>query len=100
MSQLHSRELERWLQLGGFEFFTNARVAQRGGGVAIVVNTNQGYFAKRLQVNCSSGPNSLEIVWVLVSPPPPQWGTSSILSVHHYIVPPRSKLNDKMIEHL
>ena len=49
---LHQRELDRRLNMEGFEFFTNFRAAKRGGGVGIVVNQNLGYTAQRLQVNC------------------------------------------------
>ena len=40
---LHQHELDRRLNLQGFEFVTNARAARRGGGVGIVVNRNLGY---------------------------------------------------------
>ena len=98
-NQLHNRELDRRLHLQGFDFITNARVARRGGWVAVVVNTSRGYSAKRLQVNCASGPNSLEVVWVLVSPPSPVLNTKHFICISIYS-PPRSKLNEKMIEHL
>ena len=68
---LHTRELERRLHLDGYQFVTNARQAKRGGGVAIVINTRRGYTAKRLQVNCSTGASSLEVVWSLITPPAP-----------------------------
>ena len=68
---LHQRELDRRLNMEGLEFFTNSRAAKRGGGVGIVVNTNLGYSGRKLQVNSCVGPSSLEVVWVLVTPPQP-----------------------------
>ena len=45
---LHSRELDRRLNLDGLEFFSNSRVSKRGGGVAIIVDTTKGYNGTRL----------------------------------------------------
>ena len=68
---LHTRELDRRFNLEGLQFFTNSRATQRGGGVGIIINTGKGYSATRLQVNSRTGKNSIEVIWVLVTPHPP-----------------------------
>ena len=65
---LHTRELDRRFNLEGLQFFTNSRATQRGGGVGIIINTGKGYSATRLQVNSRTGKNSIEVIWVLVTP--------------------------------
>ena len=96
---LHSRELDRRLHLNGYEFITNARASRRGGGVGIVVNQNLGYTATRLQVNCTTGASSLEIVWALVVPPSPINGIKQFIWSRLYS-PPRSRLNEQLVEHI
>ena len=96
---LHQRELERRQQLEGYTFFTNSRATQRGGGVGVVVNTNLGYSGKKLQINSRVGRNSLEVVWVLVTPPSPVNGIDKFICVCIYS-PPRSRLHDILFEHL
>ena len=83
----------------GLEFFTNSRAAKRGGGVGIVVNTNLGYSGRKLQVNSRVGSNSLEVVWVLVTPPQPNDGRNKFICACIYS-PPRSKLNNLLLDHL
>ena len=96
---LHIKELDRRLNLDGFEFITNARQARRGGGVAVVVNTRLGYTVRKLNVNCTTGASSLEVVWSLVTLPTPIDGFRNIICVCFYS-PPRSKLNKKLLNHL
>ena len=96
---LHSRELDRRLNLDGLEFFSNSRVSKRGGGVAIIVDTTKGYNGSRLQINSRVGNNSLEVVWVLVTPPTPINGVDKFICACIYS-PPRSKLDDVILEHL
>ena len=48
---LHMQQLDRKLNLEGYEFVAIARLDRKGGGVAIVDNLNQGYSIKRLHVN-------------------------------------------------
>ena len=96
---LHHCELDRRLNFEGFDFFTNSRAAQRGGGVGIIVNKNMGYTGRRLQINSCVGPNSLEVVWVLVMPPTPINGVPKFICVCLYN-PPRSKLDEILLDHL
>ena len=96
---LHIRELERRSNLNNIDFVCNARVARRGGGVAVAVNTARGYNVKKLQVNCTSGDSRLEIVWCYVIPPKPVDNIKGFICVCLYS-PPRSRLNDQLLEHL
>ena len=99
LNPLHSQQLERKLHLHGFEFIANPRLNKRGGGVAIVVNLNKGYTVKKLEVNCSMGGNRLEVVWALVTPPQPVGQYKTFICASFYS-PPRSRLNDRLLEHL
>ena len=65
----------------------------------MVVNTRLGYTAKKLNVNCTTGVSSLEVVWSLVTPPVPIDGFKNIICVCLYS-PPRSKLNKKLLNHI
>ena len=85
--------------LNGLDVATNARQDRRGGGVAIVVNTECGLKLKKLHVNCSEGGSRLETVWGWVS------HTKSGGLLKHYICvsfysPPNTRLNAKLLEHL
>ena len=55
-----------------------------------MVNRNMGY---------TTGASSLEVVWALVTPPSPIQGAKNFICVCIYS-PPRSRLNEKLIEHL
>ena len=96
---LHTQQLERKLHLHGLEFIANPRLHRRGGGVEIIVDHNKGYSAKKLHINCSAGGNRVEIVWALVTPPRPIGQFKSFICASFYS-PPRSRLNDKLIEHI
>ena len=62
-------------------------------------NTNLGFSGRKLQVNLRVGPSSLEVVWVLVTPPQTIDGRNKLICACIYS-PPRSKLNDLMLSHL
>ena len=96
---LHTRELEKRLNLEGIEFFTNSRVSKRGGGVGIVLNTKKGYSGTKLSIKSREGKNSIEVVWVLVTPPSPINGMHRLICACIYS-PPRSKLDDVVLGHL
>ena len=52
---LHIRELERRSNLCGIDFICNARVARRGGGVAVVVNKARSFSSISLLGDRSTG---------------------------------------------
>ena len=98
-NHLQSNRLERLFELGGLETFATPRLGKKGGGVAIVVNTAGKYAAKKLHVNTATGRNSLETVWILLSPKQPGGLYKHFICCCLYS-PPNTKLNDALVAHV
>ena len=88
-------EIEKMLQMEGLKYISTPRTTKRGGGAAIVVNTEK-FSLEKLQVNI---PHKLEVVWGLMRP---KKVTSKIreIIICAFYSPPKSKKNSKLLDHM
>ena len=88
-------EVEKMFQLDGLKYISTPRITKRGGGAAIVVNT-QKFSLEKIQVVI---PHNLEVVWGLMRP------KQTTAKIREFIIgafysPPNSKKNGKLLDHL
>ena len=88
----HRSEVEKMLELDGLKYFSTPRPrGKRGGGAAVIGNTERFDFEKlSIQI-----PSHLEVVWVLAKPKTPDAQFKRILLCSFYS-PPRSRLRNKL----
>ena len=87
-------EYERMFEMNGLKFLSRARKDKRGGGVAIVVDT-QLFTCQRLEVTT---PNTIETVWSLVKPK--KEGFLKEFIVCSFYSPPGNGKNSKLVDHI
>ena len=92
----HQFKIEELYEMKELKYISTPRPgARRGGGVAIVVNTEH-YSISKLNVHI---PNSLEIVWGLLKPHEDSEKNKKIIVCCFYC-PPKSKKKSMLIEHM
>ena len=92
----HQFKIEELYEMKGLKYISTPRPGvRRGGGVAIVVNTEH-YSISKLNVHI---PNSLEIVWGLLKPHEVTGKIKKIIVCCFYC-PPKSKKKSMLIEHM
>ena len=92
----HQSKLEEMFELKGLKYISTPRPgARRGGGAAIVVNTEH-FSISKLNVPT---PSCLEIVWGLVKPVEVTGKITKIISVCFYC-PPKSTRKTALIDHM
>ena len=95
-SKKHRNAIEEMLELDGLKYFSTPRPrGKRGGGAAIIVNTER-FKVEKLQIQI---PHKLEIVWALAKPKHPDAQFKNLLSCSFYS-PPRSRLRNKLKDHI
>ena len=95
-SKEHKNALEQMLEIDGLEYFsTNRPRGRRGGGAAIIVNTER-FYAEKLEVHI---PNNIEVIWVLARPKAASAKFKKIILCSFYS-PPRSRVRDKLKDHI
>ena len=88
-------EIEKMLQMEGLKYISTPRTSKRGGGAAIVVNTEK-FSLEKLEVNI---PHKLEVVWGLMRPKKVTSKMREIIICAFYS-PPNSKKNSKLLDHM
>ena len=84
------------LELDGLKYFSTTRPSgKRGGGAAIIVNT-ENFRVEKLEVHI---PHHLEIVWALARPKHEDAQFKVIILCSFYS-PPRSRLRSKLKDHI
>ena len=92
----HQNKIEELLELKGYQYISTPRPgARRGGGAAIVVDTEQ-FSVSKLNISI---PHSLEIVWGLLRTKECS-GKINKLIVCCFYSPPRYKKKTLLIEHM
>ena len=92
----HQFKIEELYEMKGMKYISTPRPgARRGGGAAIVVNTDK-FSISKLNVHT---PSSLEIVWGLLKPREVT-GKIKKLIVCCFYCPPKSKKKTVLIEHM
>jgi hypothetical protein len=92
----HKDEMEKMLELEGLKYFSTTRPrGKRGGGAAIIVNTDK-FKVEKLEIQI---PHHLEIVWALAKPKHEEAQFKRIILCSFYS-PPRSRLRNKLKDHI
>ena len=92
----HNFKIEKMFEMEGLAYISTPRPGnRRGGGAAIVVNTDK-YSVSKLNISI---PNNLEIVWGLVKPNEICGKITKIIACSFYC-PPKSKKKTSLIDHL
>ena len=92
----HQFKLEELLEMGGIKYISTPRPgAQRGGGAAIAVRT-ENFIISRLNIPI---PKSVEVVWGLLKSKIIT-GKISVIIVCCFYSPPRSRKNRALLEHI
>ena len=92
----HKAEIEAMLELEGLKYFSTPRPrGKRGGGAAVIGNTEKFNFQK-LDIHI---PHKLEVVWVLAKPKAMNAQFKKIIVCSFYS-PPRSRLQNKLKDHI
>ena len=92
----HQFKIEELFELKGLKYISTPRPGtRRGGGAAIVANTEK-FLISKLNVAI---PNNLEIVWGLVRPKVVTGKITKIIVCCFYC-PPKSKKKSSLIEHM
>ena len=92
----HQFKLEELLERGGIKYISTPRPgAQRGGGAAIAVRT-ENFFITKLNIPI---PKSVEVVWGLMKPKIIT-GKISVIIVCCFYSPPRSRKNRALLDHI
>ena len=95
-SKRHKAELEEMLEMEGLKYFSTTRPrGKRGGGAAIIVNTEK-FHVEKLNIQI---PNHLEIIWALAKPKAETALFKRIILCSFYS-PPRSRLRNKLKDHI
>ena len=92
----HMMEVEQMLQMDGLKYFSTTRPkGKRGGGAAIIVNTEK-FHVEKLSVQI---PQNLEVIWALAKPKAENAQIKRIVLCSFYS-PPRSKMRNKLKDHI
>ena len=92
----HQFKLEEMLEMGGIKYISTPRPgAQRGGGAAIAVRT-ENFLISKLNIPI---PKSVEVVWGVLKPKVIT-GKISVIIVCCFYSPPKSRKNPIMLEHI
>ena len=92
----HKAEIEQMLEIDGLKYFSTTRPrGKRGGGAAIIVNTER-FTVEKLDIQI---PHHLEIVWALAKPRAEGAQFKRIVLCSFYS-PPRSRLRNKLKDHI
>ena len=84
------------MEIDGLKYFSTTRPhGKRGGGAAIIVNT-ENFTAEKLNISI---PSHLEVVWALAKPKSKNAQFKSIILCSFYS-PPRSRLRNKLLDHI
>ena len=95
-SKRHKDEIEKMLEIDGLKYFSTTRPrGKRGGGAAIIINT-ENFKVDKLDVNI---PHRLEIVWALARPKHEDAQFKVIILCSFYS-PPRSRLRNQLKDHI
>ena len=95
-SRQHKAEIEQMLEMEGLKYFSTTRPrGKRGGGAAIIVNTDK-FKVEKLDIQI---PHHLEIVWALAKPKADEALFKRIILCSFYS-PPRSRLRNKLKDHM
>ena len=95
-NQKHKAEIELMLEMEGLKYFSTTRPrGKRGGGAAIIVNTER-FKVENLNVQI---PPHLEVVWALAKPRSEAAKIKKIILCAFYS-PPRSRLRFKLKDHI
>ena len=92
----HQQEIEKMLELDGLKYFATTRPkGKRGGGAAIIVNS-ENFKAEKIEIQI---PPNLEVVWALARPKSENAQFKVIILCAFYS-PPRSRLKSRLIDHI
>ena len=92
----HKGEIEKMLELDGLKYFSTTRPrGKRGGGAAIIVNTEK-FKAEKLDIQI---PHKLEVVWAIARPKNED-AQFKVLILCSFYSPPRSRLRNKLKDHI
>ena len=92
----HKNYIEEMLELDGLKYFSTPRPkGKRGGGAAIIVNSER-FKVEKIEIQI---PYKLEIVWALAKPKHPDAQFKNIILCSFYS-PPRSRLRNKLKDHI
>ena len=95
----HRFEIEKLLELSGLKYFSTARKPNKKGvsygGAAIIVNLEK-FSCEKIPVHI---PQSLEVVWGLLTPKNPSAKSKKIVICSFYS-PPNKGRNSKMADHI
>ena len=92
----HKDSIEQMLELHGLKYFSTPRPrGKRGGGAAIIVNT-ENFKVDKLEIHI---PHHLDIVWALAKPKHDEAQFKNIILCSFYS-PPRSRLRNKLKDHI
>ena len=95
-SRKHKAGIEQMLGSDGLEYFSTTRPrGKRGGGAAIIVNTEK-FHVEKLDIQI---PHHLEIIWALARPKAEGAEFKRIILCSFYS-PPRSRLRNKLKDHI
>ena len=95
-SKKHKDEIELMLEMDGLKYFSTTRPrGKRGGGAAIIVNTER-FKVEKLNIQI---PHHLEIIWALAKPKAETAQFKNIILCSFYS-PPRSRLRTKLKDHI
>ena len=87
-SKKHRNAIEEMLELDGLKYFSTPRPrGKRGGGAAIIVNTER-FKVEKLQIQI---PQKLEIVWALAKPKHPDAQFKNII-IMFFLLPTKVKV--------
>ena len=88
-------EIEKMFQLDGLKYISTPRTQKRGGGAAIVVNTEK-FSLEKIDVSI---PHNLEVVWGLIRPKKITANIREII-IGAFYSPPSSRKNSKLLDHM
>merc|ERR1711954_362836 len=88
-------KIEKMLQMEGLKYISTPRTTKRGGGAAIIVNTEK-FTLDKLEIII---PYKLEVIWGLMRPKKVSPKIREIIVCAFYS-PPKSKKNSKLLDHL
>ena len=95
-SKKHKAEIEQMLESEGLKYFSTIRPrGKRGGGAAIIVNTEK-FHVQKLDIQI---PHHLEIIWALAKPKAETAEFKRIILCSFYSTP-RSRLRNKLKDHI
>ena len=95
-SKQHRAEIEQMLEIEGLKYFSTTRPkGKRGGGAAIIVNT-ENFQVEKLDIQTT---HQLEIIWALAKPKSETALFKNIILCSFYS-PPRSRLRNKLKDHI